>query len=267
MGLSSSSLCDLRQSTEFLCLLLSYWFPVLAKLTWESLVFLLPLMGHPVLSILFWKRLQSLLNLSLFQCILYSAVRIILLKYKSDHITCLCLKASVVSSLPSGQSPSSLALWSGPSPPLSPYFSGCVVHPHSCLSLDAADGLLFSEHKQQAHLPGTSFFLFSTWQNLLRSVISSGSCPKSWRRVCVHLSPPLDCGADEGGPTSALLCLVNFIPCVVLAHGRCSTVAWVENKWREEEKFQVEITVFILCYHPRLLVAWTWDNIYWRTEK
>ena len=210
-------------------------------------------MGHPVLSILFWKRLQSLLNLSLFQCILYSAVRIILLKYKSDHITCLCLKASVVSSLPSGQSPSSLALWSGPSPPLSPYFSGCVVHPHSCLSLDAADGLLFSEHKQQAHLPGTSFFLFSTWQNLLRSVISSGSCPKSWRRVCVRLSPPLDCGADEGGAhvSVALSCKLHTL------HG---TSTWpVLNRClsrkQMEEKFQVEITVFILCYHPRLLVA------------
>lgn len=201
MGLSSSSLCDLRQSTEFLCLLLSYWFPLLAKLTWESLLFLLPLMGHPVLSILFWKCLQSLLNLSLFQCILYSAVRIILLKYKSDHITCLCLKASVVSSLPSGQSPSSLALWSGPSPPLWSYFSGCVVHPHSCLSLDTADGLLFSEHKQQAHLPGTSFFLFSTWQNLLRSVISSGSCPNSWRTECVSVSlPHWTAELMKGGP-------------------------------------------------------------------
>lgn len=29
----------------------------------------------------------------------------------------------------------------------------------------------------------------------------------------------------------------------------------------------MEITVFVCCYHPRLLVAWTWDSIYWRTEK
>lgn len=66
-------------------------------------------MGHPVLLILFWKCLQSLLSLFLFQCTLHSAARIILLKHKSDHVTCLCLKPSVVSSLPTGQSPNSLA--------------------------------------------------------------------------------------------------------------------------------------------------------------
>ena len=41
---------------------------------------------------------------------------------------------------------------------------------------------------------------------------------------------------------------------------------WVDNEWIKEEKFKVEV-LLILCYHPWLPMAWTWNNVHWRTVR
>jgi hypothetical protein len=112
-----------------------------------------------------------------FPCIFHWATGIILLKRKSDQVTHLCSKPLLVSSLPRGWSPNSLARHSWPASQSLP--SLCPALP---LTSWSGQHTFFSA--QFADPPPWSplFLPPDKTQNLLRLVfIISASCPRPWR--------------------------------------------------------------------------------------